>query len=113
MPLGNLPLKPDVADTAPTDDALTPYDIEHFVTYARLLDADNEHADWREVSRIVLHIDPETEPLRAMYEFAMQRLPTRSATVDHSARRAPVQLRRPGGRSRHAGERGHATRHSW
>jgi hypothetical protein len=65
MPLGNLPLQPDVVDTAPTDEALTPYDIEHAVTYARLLDADAEGADWREVAKIVLRIDPETELARA------------------------------------------------
>ena len=65
MPIGNIPLDPDVADTAPIDDALTPYDIEHAVTYARLLDADAEGADWREVSKIVLHIDPEMDLTRA------------------------------------------------
>lgn len=42
------PLDPDVADTAPTDSILTPYDHEHAVTYLRLLDADAEGADWRE-----------------------------------------------------------------
>jgi len=52
------PLDPDVADAAPTDLTLTPYDHEHTVTYLRLLDADAEGADWREVARIVLHIDP-------------------------------------------------------
>ena len=59
------PLDPDVADLAPTDPDLTPYDHEHVVTYLRMLDADAEGADWREVARIVLHIDPEREPLRA------------------------------------------------
>ena len=59
------PLDPDVADVAPTNSALTDYDKEHLVTYLRLLDADAEGADWREVARIVLHIDPEHEPDRA------------------------------------------------
>jgi hypothetical protein len=31
-------LDPDVADTAPTDTALTVYDEEHLITYLRLLD---------------------------------------------------------------------------
>jgi hypothetical protein len=53
------------ADAAPDDPALTPYDIEHMITYLRLLDADAEGADWREVAQIVLRIDPETEPARA------------------------------------------------
>jgi hypothetical protein len=53
------PLDPDIADTAPTDGMLTPYDHEHVITYLRLLDADAEGADWREVTRVVLHLDPE------------------------------------------------------
>ncbi|MCP3476439.1 DUF2285 domain-containing protein [Bradyrhizobium sp. CCGUVB1N3] len=59
------PLDPDVADLAPTDSMLTPYDHEHLITYLRLLDADAEGADWEEVAQIVLHIDPEREPHRA------------------------------------------------
>ncbi|MHB0790589.1 DUF2285 domain-containing protein [Bradyrhizobium sp. 5.13L] len=59
------PLDPDVADAAPTDQALTVYDEQHVVTYTRLLQAESEGADWREVARIVLHIDPEREPDRA------------------------------------------------
>jgi hypothetical protein len=46
------PLDPDVADTAPSDSVLTVYDEEHFVTYLRLLDADAEGADWRDVARL-------------------------------------------------------------
>ena len=67
--MGNPPNDPDVADTAPTDSALTDYDRQHFVTYLRLLDADDEGADWREVARIVLHIDPDREPARARTAF--------------------------------------------
>ncbi|WP_038378242.1 DNA -binding domain-containing protein [Bradyrhizobium elkanii] len=52
-------------DTAPTDQSLTPYDREHAVTYMRLLDADAEGADWREVAEIVLRINPKREPERA------------------------------------------------
>ena len=63
------PLDPDVADAAPMDSELTPYDHEHAVTYLRLLDADAEGADWQEVARIVLHIDPEREPDRARRAF--------------------------------------------
>ena len=59
------PLDPPVADSAPTDAVLTGYDEEHLVTYMRLLDAEAETADWREVARIVLHIDPGQEPGRA------------------------------------------------
>ena len=59
------PLDPLVADAAPTDGILTGYDEQHLVTYLRLLDAEAEGADWREVARIVLHIDPAQEPERA------------------------------------------------
>jgi hypothetical protein len=45
------PLDPDVADVAPTDLILTPYDHEHAVTCLRMLDADAEGADWQEVAR--------------------------------------------------------------
>ncbi|RWK58025.1 DUF2285 domain-containing protein [Mesorhizobium sp.] len=59
------PLDPDVADEAPQSPILTGYDEEHFVTYLRLLDAAADDADWREVARVVLNIDPEREPDRA------------------------------------------------
>jgi hypothetical protein len=60
-----IPLDPSVSDQAPDGDIPTDYDHEHLVTYLRLLDADAEGADWAEVARIVLHIDPEQEPERA------------------------------------------------
>lgn len=63
------PRDPDVADMAPGNATLTVYDEEHIITYLRLLDADAEGADWREVARIVLHIDPNREPARARRAF--------------------------------------------
>jgi len=63
------PLDPDVADIAPSDSVLTIYDEKHLVTYLRLLDAEAEGADWRDVARIVLHLDPENEPDRARRTF--------------------------------------------
>lgn len=59
------PLDPPVADQAPVEHTLTDYDRCHFITYLRLLDADADGADWREVASIVLHIDPAREPRRA------------------------------------------------
>ena len=58
-------LDPDVADTAPVSDQLTVYDEQHIITYLRLLDANAEGANWKEVAKIVLHIDPGAEPDRA------------------------------------------------
>ncbi|MGJ5132000.1 DNA -binding domain-containing protein [Bradyrhizobium oligotrophicum] len=63
------PLDPDVADNAPSDPVLTPYDEEHIVTYLRMLDAEAAGADWKEVAQIVLHIDPAREPERARRAF--------------------------------------------
>ena len=53
------------ADLTPAGPALTAYDEEQAITYLRMLDADAEGADWRDVARIVLNIDPEQEPDRA------------------------------------------------
>jgi hypothetical protein len=50
---------PIVAELAPSGPALTKYDEEHAITYVRMLDADADGADWRDVSRIVLRIDPD------------------------------------------------------
>ena len=52
-------LDPDVADLAPDDPVLTAYDEQHVVTYLRLLDADADNADWREVAS-------QSAPLRAI-----------------------------------------------
>ena len=63
------PLDPNVADLPPADRAVTAYDEEHLITYLRLLDADAGGADWRDVSRIVLHIDPDRDADRARRAF--------------------------------------------
>lgn len=57
-------LDPDVADEVPWSDKITPYDRAHYVTYMRLLDAERDGADWKEVSQIVLHRDPIAQPDR-------------------------------------------------
>ncbi|MCK1627300.1 DUF2285 domain-containing protein [Bradyrhizobium sp. 160] len=63
------PLESEVADLAPADPIMTPYDLAHLVNYWRLMDAHAEGADWREVSRIVLRIDPGREPQRAQRAY--------------------------------------------
>ncbi|WP_108513801.1 DNA -binding domain-containing protein [Bradyrhizobium algeriense] len=67
--LSSPPLDPKVADLVPADPAVTTYDEEHIVTYLRLLDADAEGADWRDVSRILLHIDLDRAAGRARRAF--------------------------------------------
>jgi Uncharacterized conserved protein (DUF2285) len=59
------PREPEVADVAPDAPYLTGYDEQHLITYLRLLDAETDDAEWQEVARIVLRIDPLTEPDRA------------------------------------------------
>jgi hypothetical protein len=63
------PLYPDVADIAPSDRGLTSYDEQHLMTYLRLLDADAKGADWPEIARVVLHLDPEQDSNRARKAF--------------------------------------------
>ncbi len=74
--------EPPVADPAPTDPILTGYDELHKVTYLRLLDADAERADWREVARIVLNIDPDKEPERAYPAWETHLAPARWMTEE-------------------------------
>ena len=62
--------QPSIADTAPVELFLTGYDMSHLVTYLRLLDADEEGADWREVARIVLKLDVRKDPEGAKRTWA-------------------------------------------
>ena len=66
-PLGpwNHPHNDDFEDRPPESAQPTAYDERHFATYLRLLDADEEGADWREAARIIFGLDPEREPERA------------------------------------------------
>ncbi len=52
-------------DSPPQLEHLSPYDENHLVTYLRLLDAEAEGADWREVVTIIFGLDPDAEPDRA------------------------------------------------
>jgi hypothetical protein len=52
-------------DAPPQSDEITPYDEQHLVTYLRLLDAEENGADWREVVAIVLGFNPSGDAERA------------------------------------------------
>ncbi|CAL8974026.1 hypothetical protein RHODGE_RHODGE_00953 [Rhodoplanes serenus] len=52
-------------DEPPQSPALTSYDRTHMKLYLRLLDAENDGADWREAVSVLFGIDPEREPERA------------------------------------------------
>lgn len=52
-------------EQAPSMATLTPYDEAHLADYLRLLDADSEGDDWREVAAVLFEIDANAEPERA------------------------------------------------
>ncbi|MDX2204520.1 MAG: DUF2285 domain-containing protein [Hyphomicrobiaceae bacterium] len=51
-----------ILETPPDEPRITAYDLAHKILYLRLLDAAAEGADWREVARIVLSLDPDGDP---------------------------------------------------
>jgi hypothetical protein len=55
----------ELLNEVPWSDGLTDYDRAHFVVYLRLLDACAAGASDSEMSRIVLGIDPNKEPVHA------------------------------------------------
>ncbi len=55
-------LEPQAAEEAPQSEALTDYDLDHLVTYLRLLDAERDGADWREATLAILGRDPAAAP---------------------------------------------------
>ena len=59
-------LNPKIAEQPPQSDSLTDYDEQHLVTYLRLLDAEQEGASRVEMARVILGIEPNEEPERAL-----------------------------------------------
>ena len=59
----------------PHADEPTEYDWAHRICYLRLLDADADGADWREVARTVMKLDPDADPdgARALWESHLKR----------------------------------------
>jgi hypothetical protein len=68
-------MNPTIADEAPVAAELCDYDYTMLVVYVRLLDAAAQGADWREVARALLKVDPDQEPVRAwrMHETHLAR----------------------------------------
>ena len=52
-------------DRPPPSDRISAYDERHLAIYLRLLMAEEEGADWREVVQVIFGIDPQREPDRA------------------------------------------------
>lgn len=63
---GDVVTKDDFLEQPPADAALTAYDESHLKLYVRLLDADAESADWREVVEVLFGLDAKAEPERAL-----------------------------------------------
>ena len=57
--------RPAFQDRPPPTKRVSAYDERHLVTYIRLLDADEDGADWREVVQIIFGLDADQEPERA------------------------------------------------
>ncbi len=62
-------------DEPPQCALLTEYDRAHFKLYLRLLSAEIESADWRQVVSVLFGIDPSEEKIRArrVYEAHLSR----------------------------------------
>jgi hypothetical protein len=52
-------------DQPPHTERVNAYDEQHLATYLRLLMAEEEGADWREVVQVIFGLDPALEPGRA------------------------------------------------
>jgi hypothetical protein len=52
-------------DRPPLTDRVNAYDEEHLAIYLRLLMAEEEGADWREVVEVLFGLNPVAEPDRA------------------------------------------------
>ena len=59
----------------PDSKTLTEYDENHLTDYLRLLDADKENADWKEIVSIIFGIDPDEDEskAKAMHESHLER----------------------------------------
>jgi hypothetical protein len=56
---------PAFQDRPPLTERVNAYDERHLATYVRLLMAEEEGADWREVVMVLFGLDPAREPDRA------------------------------------------------
>src|SRR3546814_5633473 len=66
-------LQPELLPEPPCSDKITDYDYRLLIVYLRLLDAEADGADWADVARIVLHLDPADKPREARAVHAAHR----------------------------------------
>src|SRR3546814_1831965 len=67
-------LQPELLPEPPCSDKITDYDYRLLIAYLRLLDAEADGADWADVARIVLHLDPADKPRSAEHTSELQSL---------------------------------------
>ncbi|MDC7675512.1 DNA -binding domain-containing protein [Asticcacaulis machinosus] len=67
--------RPEYLDDVPDGPALTAYDRTHLKLYMRLLDAEAEGADWREIATHLFGIDANATPgtARTLYDRHLSR----------------------------------------
>ena len=58
-------IKASFQDCPPATERVNAYDERHLATYVRLLMAEEEGADWREVVQVLFGVEPAQEPERA------------------------------------------------
>ena len=62
--------QPERPGALPTDSPeVTDYDRAHLTIYLQLLDGDAAGATWQEAARLVLHLDPDADPLSARHSY--------------------------------------------
>lgn len=66
---------PTFEDEPPQTPGVSAYDERHLVTYLRILDAEEAHADWREVVRHVFGLDAtnDADRCRRIYDAHLAR----------------------------------------
>ena len=62
--------KHDFLDQPPSESVPTAYDEAHLKLYIRLLDADQQGADWREVVALLFGLNPSSDTDRAFRVYS-------------------------------------------
>src|SRR3546814_2139655 len=78
-------LQPELLPEPPCSDKITDYDYRLLIVYLRLLDAEADGADWADVARIVLHLDPADKPREARAVHAAHLKRARWRSEEHTS----------------------------
>ena len=66
---------PSFLDAPPTEESVTDYDLQHRITYLRLLDAQADGASWQEVASVIFgfDLDGDYERARRVHQAHLER----------------------------------------